>query len=55
MEKGGNVSPLRHRSQEHLLSWQGRSVKASFFTISSQITGFKTGTGEMGQIYRRSE
>lgn len=51
MEKGGNASPLRHRWQEHLLSWQGQSIKAIFFTVSGQVTGFKTVTGEMGQIY----
>lgn len=54
-EKGGNVCPLRHRWQEHLLSWQGQSVKASCFTISAQVTGFKTVTEEMGQIYCVSE
>lgn len=44
MEKGGDVCPSRHRQQ-------GQSVKASFFTIRAQIIGFKTVTGEMGQIY----
>lgn len=53
MEKGGNVLPLRHRWQDD--HWQGQSVKASCFTISAQITGFKTVTGESGQIYCRSE
>lgn len=55
MEKGGNASPLRSRWQEHLLSWQGHSAKAGFFTISAQVTGFKTVTGNMGQIYCTSE
>lgn len=46
---------LAAAEEEHLLSGQDQSVKARFFTISSQITCFKTVAEEMGQIYRRSE